>query len=95
MAAHGARRLLPMVENATAVIGIELLMAAQGCDFHAPLKSSEPLEAARAVLREQVPMLDDDRYMYPDIEKSVAIVRSGALAAAVGVRLPEVAVESR
>ena len=45
MAAHGARRLLPMVENATAVIGIELLAAAQGCDFHAPLTSSAPLEA--------------------------------------------------
>jgi histidine ammonia-lyase len=40
MAAHGARRLVPMVENAFAVIGIELLAAAQGCDFHAPLRSS-------------------------------------------------------
>jgi histidine ammonia-lyase len=40
MAAHGARRLLPMVENACGVIGIELLAAAQGCDFHAPLKSA-------------------------------------------------------
>ena len=38
MAAHGARRLLAMVENATAVLGIELLAAAQGCDFHAPLR---------------------------------------------------------
>ena len=40
-----------MTENATAVIGIELLAAAQGCDFHAPLKSSAPLEAVRALLR--------------------------------------------
>ena len=37
MAAHGARRLLPMAENAMAVIAIEWLCAAQGCDFHAPL----------------------------------------------------------
>ncbi len=88
MAAHGARRLLPMVENATAVIGIELLMAAQACDFRAPLKSSAPLEAARAALREQVPTLDDDRYMYPDMEKALALVRSGQLSAAVSVRLP-------
>ena len=51
MAAHGARRLLPMVENAMAVIGIELLAAAQGCDFHAPLTSSTPLEAVRTMLR--------------------------------------------
>jgi histidine ammonia-lyase len=40
MAAHGARRLLDMAENATAVLGIELLAAAQGIDFHAPLASS-------------------------------------------------------
>ena len=53
MAAHGARRLAPMAENAFAVVGIELLAAAQGCDFHAPLASSAPLEAVRARLRAQ------------------------------------------
>jgi histidine ammonia-lyase len=42
-----------MIENATAVIAIELLMAAQGCDFRAPLASSAPLESARASLRER------------------------------------------
>lgn len=93
MAAHGARRLLPMIENATTVVAIELLMAAQGCDLRAPLKSSEPLEAARALLRAQVPMLDDDRYMYPDMQKATELVRSGAIASAAGVRLPELALD--
>jgi histidine ammonia-lyase len=88
MAAHGARRLLPMVENATAVIAIELLMAAQACDFHQPLKTSEPLEAARESIRAEVPTLGDDRYMHPDMEKANAVVRSGRLAGSVGVRLP-------
>ncbi|MGC4029257.1 MAG: histidine ammonia-lyase [Steroidobacteraceae bacterium] len=88
MAAHGARRLLPMVENASAVVAIELLIAAQGCDFRAPLRSSTPLEAVRAELRAQVPMLEDDRYLYPDMQKAAALVRSGRLAAAVGMRLP-------
>ena len=72
MAAHGARRLLPMVENAVAVIGIELLAAAQGCDFHAPLKSSLALERVRAVLREQVAHLEDDRHFYPDLQRAIA-----------------------
>src|SRR6202007_3417462 len=36
MAAHGARRLLEMAENAGTVIAIELLAAAQGCDFPEP-----------------------------------------------------------
>ena len=88
MAAHGARRLLPMIENASAVIGIELLAAAQGCDFHAPLASSPALEAARALLRAQVPHLDEDRYLHPDIAAAIALVRSGALAEAAGLDLP-------
>lgn len=89
MAAHGARRLLAMAENAANVVGIELLAAAQGCDFHAPLRSSAALEAARALLRARVPALQDDRYFHPDMLAATALVRDGALAAAVGMRLPE------
>ena len=48
MAAHGARRLAAMAENAANVVAIELMAAAQGCDFHAPLRSSAPLERVRA-----------------------------------------------
>jgi histidine ammonia-lyase len=91
MAAHAARRLMPMIENATAVIGIELLAAAQGCDFHAPLNSSGPLQAVRTLLRAEVSHLETDRYLQPDIEKSIALVRSGRLvAAASAVTLPTI-----
>jgi len=91
MAAHGARRLHGMVDNASAIVGIELLAAAQGCDFHAPLKSSAPLEAVRATLRGKVPGLTDDRYLHPDIEAATALVRSGALVRAAGaITLPGV-----
>jgi histidine ammonia-lyase len=79
MAAHAARRLLPMVENVVAVVAIELLAAAQGCDFHRPLASSPPLERVRAAVREIVPHLDDDRHLAPDIAAAVELVRSGAL----------------
>jgi histidine ammonia-lyase len=88
MAAHGARRLLAMAENAAHVIGIELLAAAQGCDFHAPLASSTALDAARAALRAQVPMLQDDRYFHPDMVAATALVVSGALARSVEIPLP-------
>jgi histidine ammonia-lyase len=84
MAAHGARRLLAMVENADAVLGIELLAAAQGCDFHSPLRSSAALEAVRALTRSQVPHLSDDRHFHPDMEAANALVRSGAVIAAAG-----------
>jgi histidine ammonia-lyase len=88
MAAYGARRLAAMVENAVNVVAIELLAAAQGCDFHAPMASSAPLERVRARLRERVPMVDHDRYLAPDIAAAADLVRSGALAGAVGVSLP-------
>jgi histidine ammonia-lyase len=89
MAAHGARRLLPMIENATAVIAIELLAAAQACDFHAPLLSSPPLEAVRTKLRQHVNRLEDDRFMHPDLEAAIALVRNGSISSASGMQLPE------
>jgi len=79
MAAHGARRLLAMAENAAQVVGIELLAAAQGCDFHRPLRCGEALEGVRALLRRRVPALDEDRYFAPDIAAAADLVRSGAL----------------
>jgi len=89
MAAHGARRLLPMAANTSAVLGIELLAAAQGCDFHAPLRSSPMLERARAALRREVPGLVDDRYLAPDIETATRLVTSGAIVAVAHDMLPE------
>jgi histidine ammonia-lyase len=87
MAAHGARRLLAMTENLTQILAIELLAAAQGCDFHAPLKSSAPLERVRARLRAEVPSLEDDRHFAPDIAKAAHLIRSGAAAATAGHEL--------
>jgi histidine ammonia-lyase len=88
MAAQAARRLLPMVENLTQIIAIELLAGCQGCDFHAPLTSSEAIERVRRFIRSQVPHLDNDRYLAPDIAKAADLVRSGGIVAAAGAPLP-------
>ena len=40
MATHGARRVGEMARNAAAIVGIELLAAAQGIDFRKPLATS-------------------------------------------------------
>ena len=69
---------------------IEALAAAQGCDFHAPLRSSDTLEAARAAIRGVAPKLEEDRFFAPDIDAATALVRSGALVEAAGVALPRV-----
>ena len=79
MAAHASRRLRPMADNALSIIAIEWLCAAQGCDFHAPLASSPTLEAVRTSLRARIPRLTDDRYIYPDIQAALEMVRSGQL----------------
>ena len=84
MAAHGARRLIEMAANVDAVLGIELLAGVQGCDFHAPMLSSEPVEHVRRLLRERVPTLGDDRHMAPDMAIATELVRSKRLLIAVG-----------
>ena len=79
-AAAGRRwRTMPPMSSA-----IELLAAAQGCDFHAPLTSSRDLERARALLREHVPQLEADRKMAPDIATATEMVTTGALIEAAG-----------
>ena len=91
MAAHGSRRLAPMLANAEAVLAIELLAAVQGCEFQAPLASSTALEAARRLLRAVVPALAEDRHFHPDMQAAEALIRSGALAHTVGTSLPGLA----
>jgi histidine ammonia-lyase len=81
MAAHGARRLALMAENAASIIGIELIAAAQGCDFHVPLKSSARLERMRDLIRARIAPLTGDRYLAPDIAAATDLVFSGALLA--------------
>ena len=82
MAAHGARRLIEMAANLRAILGIELLAAAQGCDFHAPLATSPVLSRAKAALRARVPMLEEDRHFHPDMEAAIDLVGVQLLAAA-------------
>jgi histidine ammonia-lyase len=88
MAAHGARRLMRMVKNLNAILGVELLCAAQGVEFRAPLATSVPLRAVIARLRADVPALVDDRPMAPDIDAATRLIAAGAIADATGLALP-------
>ena len=80
MATFAARRLLPMIENTSHILGIELLAAAQGIEFLRPMRSSTPVEAAHALLRAHCPPMLQDRYLAPDIERATRLVRDGSLA---------------
>ncbi|QFT59367.1 Histidine ammonia-lyase [Sulfitobacter sp. THAF37] len=89
MAAHGAVRLGRMVANLERILGVELLCAAQGIEFRAPLKTSAPLAAVLDRLRETVPSVVEDRYLAPDLERAATLVRSGTLNEATVVDMPE------
>ena len=89
MAAHGARRLGQMVTNLEVILGVELLCAAQGIDFRAPLKTSETLQRVVTRVREDVATMGEDRYLAPDLELAAAIISSGDIVTAAGVAMPE------
>jgi histidine ammonia-lyase len=78
MATHAARRLLEMADNAAHIVAIELLAAAQGIELRRPLRSSAPLEAAVAKVREHAAFLTEDRPLRAEIAVVAAEVQSGA-----------------
>ena len=91
MAAHGARRLGQMVENLEHIVGVELLCAAQGIDFRAPLATSKALQRVIAQLRKQVAPLGEDRYLAPDLRTARALIASGTLTTAAQIEMPDIA----
>jgi histidine ammonia-lyase len=82
MATFAARRLGQMAHNTSVIVGIELLAAAQGIEFHRPLTSSSHLEHVHALLRARVPAFEEDRFFAPDIEAARRMVVDGELSAA-------------
>lgn len=78
-----AREILHNVET---VLAIELLCGAAGLEYRRPLRSSVPLEAVHTLIRSEVPPLESDRVLYPDIQNMIAMVSDG--------RIRDVAAES-
>ena len=91
MAAHGARRLGQMTDNLNRILGVELLCAAQGIDFRAPLTTSRTLQAVVARVREEVATLGEDRYLAPDLERAAAMIANGDIVSAAAIDMPEIA----
>lgn len=83
MGTIAARKAANILENAQNVVAIEYMCACQGIDYLAPLKPSEPLEAACSTIRNVVPKLEDDRPLSPDISKIRELMKSGDIIASV------------
>jgi len=80
MATFAARRLHDMADNTAGVVAIELLAAAQGIEFHAPCRTSPPLQQALSLVRARIPAYTEDRFFAPDIEAAIGLVNDGSIA---------------
>ncbi|ESO05074.1 hypothetical protein HELRODRAFT_99395 [Helobdella robusta] len=76
MGGWAARKALRVVENVEDVVGVELLCACQGLEFHRPLKTTEPLETLHELVRKRVKPWDKDRFLAPDMNNASALLRS-------------------
>jgi histidine ammonia-lyase len=83
MGGYAARKALIVVEHVETVIAIEILAACQALDLLRPLRTTDALEAVHALVRSKVPPLVKDRFMTPDIEAVLELVRSGEIYATV------------
>jgi histidine ammonia-lyase len=66
------------------VVAVEVLCACQAIDLLAPLTTSPALARVHAVVREHVPTLVADRSTAPDLDRIVALIRSGTFEYASG-----------
>ncbi len=90
IAVHKCREILT---NVGAVLAIEMMCAAQAFDFRKPLKPGNGTRIAYEVIREHVPHLENDRVLYPDINKIAALVRDNTILNAVEAKIGELSLE--
>ena len=79
MGVTSGRKLHEVISNAKSVLAIELLCNTQALDLQRPLKSSPPLEAVYAKVRQTVPTIEDDRIFYKDINNIIKVINSGEI----------------
>ncbi|GIW37010.1 MAG: histidine ammonia-lyase [Meiothermus sp.] len=79
MGTIGARKARSIFENTLWVLAIELASAAQALDFHAPLRPGKGVEAVWQRIRQEIPHLDRDRYLKPELARLCELIRSGEL----------------
>jgi histidine ammonia-lyase len=79
MATHGAIKARRIAGNAAGVIGIELMTAVQGIDFHAPLRTSPRLDRVVRGVRGRFPHYESDRYLADELAWAKEAVLSGTL----------------
>ena len=81
MAPIAARKATQIARNAAGVIAVELMAAAEGIDYHAPLQTSPKLQAIHGLVRNHSPHFTADRYWADEMSALQAAVLAGEIAA--------------
>jgi histidine ammonia-lyase len=66
-----------IIDNAQAVVAIELMAGGQALDFRTPIKPGKGVQKAYEVIRKHVQRLEEDRPLFNDINNLSAVVKSG------------------
>ncbi len=72
-----------IIDNAQAVLAVELMAGAQAVDFRKPIRPGKGVQAAACIIRKYVDHLEEDRPLYDDINKLKEVVESGEILEAV------------
>mgnify|MGYP000094313064 CR=1 FL=1 len=78
MGMTAALKLRQVLDNVEYILAIELLCAAQGLEYLAPLRPGRGVQLAYERLRALVPPLTEDRVLAPDVERVRAHLREFA-----------------
>ena len=77
MGANAATKMLPLLDNLYAILGIELLNAAQALQLEGNQEKTSPrLQRLFQAFRKEVPFIENDVVMCPIIDKSASFVYS-------------------
>ena len=81
MAPIAARKAAQIARNSAGAIAVELMAAAEGIDYHAPLRTSAKLQAIHGAVRAHSPHFTADRYWADEMSALQSAVLSGEIAA--------------
>ena len=83
MAMGAAWKLRRVVDNVRAIVAIELMCAAQGLDFRAPLRAGRGAARGHELVRALIPHLDGDRVLSHDIARLSTAIDAGHFSSAI------------
>ena len=76
MGANAATKMYRVLENVERILAIEFLNATQAIDFRRPMKTSSYLEEIIKAYRKEVEFIENDKIMYPEIQKTLNFTRN-------------------